>query len=152
MYRRFQQFIFQHFSLIDAHLNELRESTEDAFVTLRSEAFKGAMEQTYHKFLHNFLCLYSAQRIEVCVCVHVCCVCIHACVGCMCVHVSWHGCIHVCVCLCVHACVCVPCVLVHACVCMYIFVHVQCIQCICVFLVCFLVHVCSTRVHVVYIQ
>ncbi|KAL5506413.1 hypothetical protein EMCRGX_G008045 [Ephydatia muelleri] len=62
--RRFQHFIFQHFSLIDAHLDELRESTEDAFVTLRLESFKGVMEQAYQKFLHNFLCLYSAQRIE----------------------------------------------------------------------------------------
>ena len=54
-------------------------------MTQRQEVFKAAMEQAYQKFLRNFLCLYSAQRIEVCGCVVVC-----VCVG---------GCVCVCVCL-----------------------------------------------------
>ena len=79
---------------------------------------------------HKNVCDKHAQRVCVCVCVHVCvCVCVLARVCarvCVCVHVCVRACMCACVSVCAHACVCV-CMCARACV-LWMHKYTKCIM------------------------
>ncbi len=69
--RLFQSFIFSHFTLIDAHLERLRLGVEEACSSRIQAVVEATITRAYHTFLEDFLSLYTAPRIEVCVCAYV---------------------------------------------------------------------------------
>ena len=62
--RHFQSFLFSHFTLIDAHLEQLKLRVEEV-CNNRNQAMIESISKAYESFLQNFLSLYRAPRIEV---------------------------------------------------------------------------------------
>jgi hypothetical protein len=65
--RHFKNFVFSHFTLIDTHLERLKEGMEEALLT-RAEPQKqniiARANVAYQSFLDDLLSLYKARRIH----------------------------------------------------------------------------------------
>ena len=66
--RHFQSFIFSHFTLIDGHLERLRIGVDKACSSKNLGVAEVTVTKAYETFLEDFLSVYRAPRIEVCVC------------------------------------------------------------------------------------
>lgn len=63
LHRHFQEFLFSHFTLIDAHLEQLKEGVEEACHV--RNGFTVTVTKAYQSFLEDFLALYRTPRVEV---------------------------------------------------------------------------------------